>query len=253
MNHVIRILVDPFNSTISQPKLYDGRCDRSAGLKLRVTGELHCRTAEPTYISLIPGFSNNITYTNGEVLDDYPAPYSAHFGTEEDRNLIRQCRLVSVGLRLSLVNSAEQNEGYWEAIRIPYRDIWEVSDSDARINFPDEQLDTLFSHFADHATYQTGKLRDLHRVQFKLNSNTSDHEFQSNLNNQLLGPRSSTSTYVVSTQSVDHLSLSLNLRTLLRVSLRASYLYLQLHFFPPAIIFSIARILAFDQYVLRLG
>jgi hypothetical protein len=105
---------------------------------------------------------------------------------------VKLARIVSVGLRLTLINNSEQNEGYWEAARISvqptdftvdpitgalrYRpisppDATLVSTGLAGSNpIPDITL-------SNHGTYHSGKLKDLEKVQFKLNSIDTEHPF----------------------------------------------------------------------------
>jgi hypothetical protein len=177
-------LLDPFDKGISQPKLLDGKVSRSSGIRLRATGEITCNSTGSTYLALIPGQSNVLCW---RVTDDplvpeaTPVPFQGHLDSVNDRANCKSVRTVGVALRLSLVNSADQNEGYWEAARIP------TSALDFKFTETDPGPPALYNSavsmtlanvdLSNYATYLTGKLRDIHRYQFKLNAIDNDINF----------------------------------------------------------------------------
>ena len=179
-------LLDPFDKGMSQPKLLDGKVARSSGIRLRATGEITCNSAGSTYIALVPGASNVLCWRVDDdpvVPEVTPTPFQGHLDSIEDRENVKATRIVGTALRLSLVNSADQNEGYWEAARIP------TSNLDFLFTEPDPvgnpgvtntalsmQLGAL--DLSNYQTYLTGKLRDIHRYQFKLNAIDNDINFQ---------------------------------------------------------------------------
>ena len=179
-------LLDPFDKGMSQPKLLDGKVQRSSGIRLRATGEITCNQAGSTYIALIPGVSNVLTWRvdDDQTIPEHTAPpFQGHLDSVPDRANIKAVRTVGAALRLSLVNSADQNEGYWEAARIPTCAI------DFKFNEPDPAgapgvTDSTVSmnlgnlDLSNYQTYLTGKLRDIHRYQFKLNAIDNDINFQ---------------------------------------------------------------------------
>lgn len=175
--------LDPFDGTITQPKIYDGSVTRSSGLKFRQTGNFTLDGAGlDNYIVLFPGLSNGLVFKkSGDVGWTLTSPYPTHLGTTTDRNNIRRARLVSQGLKLSLLNSSDDNEGYWEAIRVPiewpnmqFEDIAAPIGEDYRIR-PNAAFN--LTNLSNYQTFQTGRLRDLHRFLFKLNSVAPDHTF----------------------------------------------------------------------------
>lgn len=168
-------LVDPFDPEILSPKLFDGKVSRSSGIRLRSTGEISCDPAGFTFVAIIPGLSNAICWKTAPSTLTAPSPFNGHVGSVSDRSVVKQARVVSVGLRLNLINNADQNEGYWEAARVP------ISPSDFTVDATTgslylNALDAL-PDLANHQTYMTGKNRDLHRYQFKLNSMSNEHPF----------------------------------------------------------------------------
>jgi len=169
-------LLDPFDKGLSQPKLLDGKVARSSGIRLRATGEITCNSTGSTYIALIPGLSNVLcwrTVADPLVPEETPTSFQGHLDTVNDRANVKGVRTVGVALRLSLVNSADQNEGYWEAARIPTSAIdFHVSPTGTQVSMTLGDLD-----LSNYQTYLTGKLRDIHRYQFKLNAIDNDINF----------------------------------------------------------------------------
>jgi hypothetical protein len=177
-------LLDPFDKGMSQPKLLDGKVSRSSGIRLRATGEITCNSAGSTYIALVPGSSNVICWrVNNDPLvpEVTPAPFQGHLDTVVDRSNVKGVRTVGAALRLSLVNSADQNEGYWEAARIPTSALdFQFTDTDPAA--PLVPNTAVYMRLGDldlsnYQTYLTGKLRDIHRYQFKLNAIDNDINF----------------------------------------------------------------------------
>lgn len=171
------ILINPFSTSTMAPKLPDGKVPRTSGIRLRNTGELACSITGPSMIALIPGLSNALCWNiSGAATVAAPAAFSGHIGTVADRANVQKGRIVSAGMRLSLLNNADENDGYWEACRMP------VSASDftidattglARLNF----LVDATKNLSQYQTYQTGKIRDLHRIQFDLSSQDTEHDY----------------------------------------------------------------------------
>lgn len=179
-----KALLDPFDKAMSQPKLLDGKVSRSSGIRLRATGEITCNGLGSTYIALIPGLSNVLCWRTDNDLtipEVTPQPFGGHLDSAPDRNNVKSSRIVGTALRLSLVNSADQNEGYWEAARIPTNaldfqftspDPSDPSTTNTAVHLPMSNLD-----LSNYQTYLTGKLRDIHRYQFKLNAIDNDINF----------------------------------------------------------------------------
>lgn len=170
--------LDPFDGRITQPKIFDGSVTRSSGLKFRQTGNITLdATGAENMIAIFPGLSNGLVWQNAPTgaLFNTPTSYPTHLGTTTDRANVRKARIVSVGLKLALLNSADDNEGYWEAIRVPCEG-FSLADT-AAPNGEDYRLHVArsFSNFANYQTFQTGRLRDIHRFLFKLNSVAPDH------------------------------------------------------------------------------
>ena len=179
---------DPFSSRLKPPKIDDGKASMSSAIKLRMTGQVTLPTTAGAYVDLClgPGLSSNFLPVGGvAVVDPADPTYAAHMATQTLRDQIKQVRLVGAAARFSLLNNAEQNEGYWEAIRVPFcwSDINLRTRADPTTEPVTGSLDftgaitAAGTDFSQHMTYQTGKLKDLHKYQFKLNSVTNEHPF----------------------------------------------------------------------------
>lgn len=180
MEAYLKSLVDPFSTGVMQPKLLDGTIDRSAGVKFRAAGQITCNNdGTDTIIAVLPGISNNICWESADA-SITPTAYPNHYDSAPAKELILQKRLVGVGVKLSLINSALESEGYWEAARVP---ISVASDfvviSEDKIHIDSVKLASYAGALPNYSTFQTGKLRDIHRYMFKLNSIENDHDFDS--------------------------------------------------------------------------
>jgi hypothetical protein len=174
-------LLDPFAVTDLPAKYHDGSASHSAGIKIRHSTKIICSTTVTTNLLLCPGFVFPMQGTGCTWSPEAPI-FKNHMESEALRAGIKQVRLISTALRLSMLNNADQNDGYWEAARIPVNlSDWSlaVPGGDAYLTGSPGAIDSLFTDLSNHTTYQTGKLRDLHRMQFKLDSFTHEHPFTS--------------------------------------------------------------------------
>jgi hypothetical protein len=193
----LRSLVDPFDRTIEQPKILDGRVPRSAGLRLRRNGKYTCNLVGwSNWFLLHPGFHNCLS-TNGwdpalnsgaggNVPNGAEWTFSNHTGTSAtERGYINRMRTVSCGMRLSLQNATDQDEGYFEAIRIPSGQAGFLTTVGSTSMY--YTIDTTHaswtelttSELSDRPSYITGKLKDIERIYFKTNAYGVDHDFLS--------------------------------------------------------------------------
>ena len=187
----VAILTNPF-AMVSQPKLWDGKKASSSGIRLRTTGELSLSQIGPTYLALVPGHSTCLAWETDLSDKHANTPFRGHMGTANDRSNIKMARIVSVGLRLTMINNSDQNEGYWEAARISVQPSdFDIDAVTGALRYKAVQpTDPMLPgtgtsganpipdlSLSNHATYQSGKLRDLENFQFKLNSVDNEHEF----------------------------------------------------------------------------
>lgn len=202
MKAYMEMLMNPFSTVVRSPKLLDGEVKHSAALKLRAAGEIECSATMNTNIILFPGLTNVMCYctapTGGDnyvgatpvagsvVLDPIIIDgtiFKQHMATEADRGVVRLARLTGAALRLWLTNSAEEDEGYWEACRITShaaeRDVVFENDNSTPPLLGAKVLKALNQDYSllSSKTYQFGQLRDIHKMVFKLNSTDNDHKF----------------------------------------------------------------------------
>lgn len=191
-------LINPFSMTLKSPKIYAGEIKNSAGIKLRATGEIICSPTLNTNIIIFPGLSNVICYSvapdgndnsSAALVSPLTDPvkidgtiFKQHLSTAQDRSVVRLARLTGAGARFFLTNSAEEDDGYWEACRITNhstaRDLFFKNDSTGE-HLGAGILKALASDFelANNQSYQFGTLRDIHKFIFKLNSEDNDHKY----------------------------------------------------------------------------
>lgn len=192
-----RSLLDPFSNLVPQPKIYDGKVLRSAGLRFRTTGEMTLYGT--TYLVLAPALTAPLTWYGNTDTGIHsvwiPDDGLEHVRTPFQRSIIDKIRTVGVGLKLNLMNSADQNEGYWEAARFStsVENFELVFDNTARTRHIDLKVGSEIE-LSNEPTYQRGKLRDIHKFMFRLNSNNTEHN---------LGKLSSEETATTLNQVID--------------------------------------------------
>lgn len=208
-------LINPFSLVLKNQKIFDGEIKSTAPLKLRATGEIVCSATLNTNIIIFPGLTNIICYSNSpngndNTTDPLVPPltdpvkidgtvFKQHLSTDTDRSVVRLARLTGAGARFFLTNSAEEDDGYWEACRVTNHistgDFFLKTDSGG--NLGGGLIKTLASDLdmANNSTYQFGQLRDMHKFVFKLNSEDDDHKFSpvSGLNTAVAGQANSNS------------------------------------------------------------
>jgi len=193
MKAYMETMINPFSTTLKSPKILDGEIKTTAALKLRATGEIQCSADAVTNIILFPGLTNVVCYcTLPTGTDNSPAPatdninidgtvFKKHLSTPADRAVVRVARLTGAGVRFFLTNSAEEDDGYWEACRITnmQASFDYIFKNDSSGNLGQGVLKVLSTDFdlANNTTYQFGQLRDIHKYVFKLNSQDNEHKF----------------------------------------------------------------------------
>lgn len=198
MREYMESLINPFSMKVKAPKLLDGEVKYTAGIKLRATGEIVCSTTGNTNIILFPGLTNVICYCTAPTGDDDTAAplvppltdpvnidstiFRHHISTDSDRATVRLARLTGAGVRFFLTNSAEEDDGYWEACRLT------AHNYQGNLFFKNDTTNTYLGtglakvlatdyEQINNSTYQFGQLRDFHKYVFKLNSQDNDHKF----------------------------------------------------------------------------
>lgn len=195
MKAYMETLINPFSTVLKSPKILDGEIKNTAALKVRATGEIICSTTANTNIILFPGLTNVICYcvipTGAE--NDDPATidktnvvvngtiFKNHLSTTNDRSVVRVARLTGAGVRFFLTNSAEEDDGYWEAGRLTSHqnisDFFTKTDGSGNLGCGIHKVLATDFDLANNNTYQFGQLRDIHKYVFKLNSEDTEHKY----------------------------------------------------------------------------
>lgn len=204
---------DPFSTQTNNPKIPDGKCALSAGQRFQVLKEFSCdSTQSATTIVLYPGLgAGACIWGSGGSVNNFEMAYDQHgslvmptrqqIQVSAESNDIAQWRVVSQGAQFSLLNNAEENDGWFETVRltvsrdprnyaitpkneeIDLNTAVEPSATEAMTVLPTytESNKLLFgvnvSNLVDNPTYRTGKLRDIHKHRFILGQESNDHDF----------------------------------------------------------------------------
>jgi hypothetical protein len=188
MKAYMETLINPFSTSLKSFKILDGEIKNTASLKLRATGEIACSATGHTNIILFPGLTNVICYCTAPAGNDLQADvnidgtvFKKHLSAPADRAIVRVARLTGAGLRLFLTNSAEEDDGYWEACRITSHqaayDFFFKNDSSGFLGGGIVKVTASDFDLANNSTYQFGQLRDIHKYVFKLNSEDNEHKY----------------------------------------------------------------------------
>jgi hypothetical protein len=206
----LMLLHDPFAEVNSKPKIPDGRQNSSLGFQSRRVFQATFDAATNTgHFLLVPHVRGSCCVHGANTVGSGASGRGyeifgfgndfgvSHLGATDastsydstSQTQLSEFRTVSCGMRLKLLNAAEADEGWWEAIRFePKGDGGDfyvttidnaVNADDTSVIFPvgliDNQLE--FTNLANHPSYSTGLLRDLHQVQFNLNRTATSAGF----------------------------------------------------------------------------
>lgn len=230
----LQVFHDPFSNATSQPKIPDGKVSTSLGLAHNDVGEIQVPTGstetpdgtkclllfaglnggiiETNYTPsasadasvagrdyFIHGFSTGASAAcNWTNLINAGPPVAAQGGQVSIDQQYALWRVVSTGVRLQLLNPDEENDGWFEAVRINVAQngrhylmstLGELTSTTtdgivAPVELArDNQTAFGTTNYYDNPTYFTGALRDLHKYQFELHGRTDFHDF-SHIRNQ---------------------------------------------------------------------
>lgn len=225
--------LDPF-ANLSGAKIPDGGTIKSLPLTHRVVKEI-TSAPEPgqgqgqapgdgtIHIALYPGMTtglyfqedlsgdntepdNHFTYATDGWLTLNNGPITDNIGEDNNGNPvditigtgggISRWRVVSQALKLSLLNTDHENDGWWESARVTYKpdmDHWKLISPAGNHNFAStwtttgEKMylganDNLVNYMelrnlAEAKSYKCGSLKDIHRMQWNLMPFSKDNEF----------------------------------------------------------------------------
>lgn len=202
---------NPFSTATKQPKIPDGKVGESLGFQTQNVRELVAdegtgimtillfpgmsagaiaineNTAVGTFLS--PANQINVMGYTGSNSIDYSAVQGGGAGNVVLNDLYANWRIVSQGLRLSLLNPAETDDGWWEAARLHVgadpadymcmgKDL--VLDNTAGVIIPHLLAQSVASGavpLVNENSYTTGTLRELKNHLFSLHPIRDDHDF----------------------------------------------------------------------------
>ena len=208
----LHMVHNPFADKTNQPKIPDGKTNASLGFQTQVVDEIGNAVGKETmHLLLFPGMNGGViidecaqaavtgrTYYIPGFIGSSGLDWSS-IETAIDDTAAKNVtgvddyalwRVVSTGLQLKLLNPTEQDDGWWEAIRVStelsnldYIFTTTNNSGDASVRgivAPEGLLrsGTLPNQtLANEQSYSTGLLRDLHRVQFECHGQKDFHDF----------------------------------------------------------------------------
>lgn len=229
----IALYTNPFSTATTNPKIPDGKATHSSGIRLQSVKEFTNDDSGYMDFLIYPGLTGGLVAFNikrepgignpDTLMNDKKQVMSYHehssYKIDEAKNdevIVGQVegyhtakwRLVSQGVKLTLINNSDESDGWWEAVRVnnsvnalPYCFNTTKQGTELVHNSPSEltvgeKLD-LFPNpgkvraaeaagagtLVEYPTYQTGKLRDLHKFMFTLKPQGKDHDFITMLDN----------------------------------------------------------------------
>lgn len=209
----LAIYTNPFSAVNGNSKIPDGKAIHSVGCRVRVSAQLHNSTVsifppDTLHILMYPGLTQGMVVWGDD--SDYGTrgftayAYNDHStfdftniwnngniapGIAENNDNINRWRVVSQGLKLSLLNTDEENDGFWEAIR--YTDGMKANefgfysgDNLGQVQKcvfgPDHSMYSRLASksLANSPTYCTGALKNIDKTVFELQPQTEDHDFR---------------------------------------------------------------------------
>jgi len=183
----------PFSTATTNPKIPDGKAYHSSGIRLQAVKEWVNNTATTMDFLVFPGLNNGLIMANASPANGRYMSYPSHgqftlagaVASQVNEGLIDKWRIVSQALRITLINNSDENDGWWEAVRVQVGissnflldDTAQgviVGTSSPATSLPGVDITR---QMVENPTYVSGKLRDIHRHLFQLAPQGSDHDF----------------------------------------------------------------------------
>lgn len=213
------VLYNPFSSATAQPKIPDGKCYASLGTKRNLVATSDFKTGEsfreyvlmPNLIAPLVELGPEATAT---AITEYVTPFAkriislnraANIGgktalSQLNSKEVTKFRVVSQGLKMTLVNSTDDNDGWFEAFRFKPDYVTETKFDEAGItalpvgadipdtmSYPSLKAGQIFGlmaaggqrkfNMAEKGNYVTGKLRNIHRYTWQNKRVSTDKDF----------------------------------------------------------------------------
>ena len=203
----LKVVANPFSDATQQPRFPDGKASESIGFRGQMIGEFTQKDTTVCDILFFAGLNTCLVLEGVDASGLTTAqnvPEVKHMSlqrhgrgtidataktiTQNDSTMIAKWRPVSYGLHVSLVNNSDENDGWWEAVRMtPTTDgsAYTLADLlEGGFTEPDQAVTVLHnvpdlasSQMLANQSYSTGKLRNIHNVLFNLNPEMKEHEF----------------------------------------------------------------------------
>nr|QKY77694.1 capsid protein [Haslea ostrearia associated bacilladnavirus] len=201
--HLLKPLLMPFDRTNMQPKIPDGKVGTSIGQKFTTTREhFNVGAGNIMHALLFPGQSGGLVVIGCQNFGTQPISTPAYNGgggftyahdavTSMSTLLAKEgyhsWRVVSQAARFELLNAAEEDDGWWEACRVTdttsmfdYQLVQHDNEAgrDNGTIIPYWLLATFQSKpITDEMTYESGRLKDLHKREFQLHQVKDEVDF----------------------------------------------------------------------------
>lgn len=188
-----------FSTRTTNPKIPDGKAYASSGIRLQAVKEFVNDSDGVMDFLLFPGINNGlIAASTNDGAASWGMPYTSHCVLDEDSkqsedSMISRWRIVSQAMKVNLTNNSDENDGWWEAIRVQLNPAFnpDTGNDGFVIALHDDGrnvigpaiggqipgMDLATPNLVEHPTYTTGKLRDIHRHMFDLMPQGNDHDF----------------------------------------------------------------------------
>lgn len=192
----LAVYANPFSTSTTNPKIPDGKAYHSSGLRLQAVREYTVGAGNTYHLLLFPGLNNGLIAAGILDSSNRYMPYTSHgvhAGPPNDTlqqsgSQIAKWRLVSQAMKITLTNNSDENDGWWEAIRVQtsnssnFVGVTDPSDASVVIIGDGEPVGDLPGlnvqrQLVENPTYVTGKLRDIHKHLFQLMPQGGDHDF----------------------------------------------------------------------------
>jgi hypothetical protein len=205
----LAVFHNPFSNATKQPKIPDGKASESLGFKTQAVTEIQNLPGGDGLIHMIlyAGCNGSVVMTGDAASDAAFAAnkfnavgftdsndinwstWTSSAGTANREDTYALWRVVSCGLKLALLNPEEENDGWWEAIRINASTEvtnYALHTKDCSGNRTTEGIITPAPLLAAYDTativnersYTTGLLKDIDKVAFTLNGVMDHHDFK---------------------------------------------------------------------------
>lgn len=202
----LEVFHDPFSAATSQPKIPDGKTTESLGISVQTVGEIVNEVdgdADTMHLLLFAGqntgliaFDSNSGIAGTQIYGFEDAggcdwtDVGGSGGNVSQNQEYGQWRVVSTGLRLSLLNAVEEDDGWFEAVRLnePLQTLdYFLATVDRTIHganngcivpgFPATRAGFKTRTLSNEPSYVTGLLRDFENYQFDLHGKLDHHDF----------------------------------------------------------------------------